>query len=124
MLSDPLGPLCIRWRDAPALIPWLARFALASRPAQVERGTNALAALMRLVPAAWDDEVKGSNLAGLFRAKGALVVFHSDAAFGSRSFSGGSNVFVTRLHVRYDANSFPEDLVLQETKDRSNFQGR
>lgn len=36
----------------------------------------------------------------------------------------GTNVFVTRLHVRYDANNFPEDLVFQETADRSNFQGR
>jgi hypothetical protein len=37
---------------------------------------------------------------------------------------GGSNVFVTRLHVRYDGAHFPEDLVFQETGDRSNFQGR
>ena len=36
----------------------------------------------------------------------------------------GSNAYVTRLHVRYDAQSFPEDLVFTETKDRSNFQGR
>jgi hypothetical protein len=36
----------------------------------------------------------------------------------------GSNAYVTRLHVRYDAQSFPEDLVLMETRDRSNFQGR
>jgi hypothetical protein len=34
------------------------------------------------------------------------------------------NVYVTRLHVRYDAQHFPEDLVFQETGDRSNFQGR
>lgn len=34
------------------------------------------------------------------------------------------NVFVTRLHVRYDAEHFPEDLVFQETGDRSNYQGR
>jgi hypothetical protein len=34
------------------------------------------------------------------------------------------NVFVTRLHVRYDAPHFPEDLALQETGDRTNFQGR
>jgi len=36
----------------------------------------------------------------------------------------GSNAYVTRLHVRYDAQSFPEDLVLMETRDRANFQGR
>jgi len=34
------------------------------------------------------------------------------------------DVFVTRLHVRYDAAHFPEDLVFQETGDRATFQGR
>ena len=37
---------------------------------------------------------------------------------------GAQNVFMTRLHVRYDAAHFPEDLVFQETADRTNFQGR
>ncbi len=36
----------------------------------------------------------------------------------------GQDVFVTRLHARYDAESFPEDLRLVETGDRTNFQGR
>jgi hypothetical protein len=36
----------------------------------------------------------------------------------------GGNAYVTRLHVRYDASSFPEDLMLMETGDRTNFQGR
>jgi len=34
------------------------------------------------------------------------------------------DAFVTRLHTRYDAQSFPEDLKFQETGDRQNFQGR
>jgi hypothetical protein len=34
------------------------------------------------------------------------------------------NVFLTRLHLRYDGEHFPEDLVFQETGDRENFQGR
>jgi hypothetical protein len=34
------------------------------------------------------------------------------------------DVYITRLHVRYDKTHFPEDLVFQETADRSNFQGR
>ena len=38
--------------------------------------------------------------------------------------SGAQNVFVTRLHVRYDREHFPEDLVFQETGDRQNYQGR
>jgi len=37
---------------------------------------------------------------------------------------GPQNTFITRLHVRYDAAHFPEDLVFQETTDQSNFQAR
>jgi hypothetical protein len=37
---------------------------------------------------------------------------------------GSQNVFVTRLHARYDSAHFPDDLVLQETADRGSFQGR
>jgi len=33
-------------------------------------------------------------------------------------------VFVTRLHVRYDREHFPEDLMLMETRDNTTFQGR
>jgi hypothetical protein len=39
-------------------------------------------------------------------------------------FSSGNAPFVTRLHVRYDAQSFPEDINFVETADRDNFQGR
>lgn len=39
--------------------------------------------------------------------------------------SGGpQDVFVTRLHVSYDARHFPEDLMFKTTGDRENFQGR
>lgn len=39
--------------------------------------------------------------------------------------SGGAvQAFVTRLHVRYDAQHFPEDLSFKITQDASNFQGR
>lgn len=34
------------------------------------------------------------------------------------------DVFVTRLHLRYDAETFPEDLQFQVTGDRQNYQGR
>jgi hypothetical protein len=37
--------------------------------------------------------------------------------------AGIPDVFVTRLHVRYDAAHFPEDLTFQETGDRESFQG-
>jgi hypothetical protein len=64
------------------------------------------------------------------------VFWLEDSGFGSRPLpngamrrpgppmGGGVNVLLTRLHVRYDAEHFPEDLVFQETADRSNFQAR
>ena len=35
-----------------------------------------------------------------------------------------TDAFVTRLHVRYDAQAFPEDLNFIETADRESFQAR
>lgn len=56
-----------------------------------------------------------------------LGVFWQDNLSGpqrSRGLPMAQNVFLTRLHVRYDATHFPEDLIFQETSDRSNFQAR
>ena len=54
-----------------------------------------------------------------------LGVFWVDGQQGrSNAPSTAQNVFVTRLHVRYDREHFPEDLVFQETGDRQNYQGR
>ncbi|AKG19998.1 DUF2330 domain-containing protein [Calothrix sp. 336/3] len=35
-----------------------------------------------------------------------------------------SDVFITRLHVRYTRDKFPEDLIFHATSNRENFQGR
>jgi hypothetical protein len=37
---------------------------------------------------------------------------------------GGSNVFITRLHLRYTPDKFPSDLTFQATNNQSLFQGR
>lgn len=42
----------------------------------------------------------------------------------SRPAMMNSNVFITRLHVRYNREHFPEDLRFQETGNRQLFQGR
>jgi hypothetical protein len=54
-----------------------------------------------------------------------LGVFWTNDVQGGRVAPGqAQNVFVTRLHVRYDRDHFPEDLMFQETGDRQNYQGR
>ena len=40
------------------------------------------------------------------------------------SSGGAQPVLLTRLHVRYTANTFPEDLMFTQTKDRQNWQTR
>jgi hypothetical protein len=59
-----------------------------------------------------------------------LGVFWLDGEAGQQSglmprrIGGGTDVTLTRLHVRYDAEHFPEDLMFQETGDRQTFQAR
>jgi hypothetical protein len=54
-----------------------------------------------------------------------LGVFWLDGQEQSyHGYYAGGAAEVTRLHVRYDAEHFPEDLVFQETADSENFQGR
>lgn len=57
---------------------------------------------------------------GVFWVDGGLEPVRSQFPTGG----GAQNVFVTRLHLSYDGERFPEDLRFQETGDRSNFQGR
>ena len=42
----------------------------------------------------------------------------------AQSRGGGQPVMLTRLHLRFTRDSLPEDLVFQETQDRTNFQAR
>ena len=51
-------------------------------------------------------------------------VFWLDSNNPNNRWGGNSNVFITRLHVRYTRDKFPEDLKFQSTSDRTNFQGR
>ena len=53
-----------------------------------------------------------------------LGVFWLDQDPVAMGRGGGMPVMLTRLHVRYDAQHFPEDLMFQETGDQQNFQGR
>lgn len=41
-----------------------------------------------------------------------------------RMAPGAVDAFVTRLHLRYDAETFPDDLTFYESSDRTNFQTR
>ena len=72
---------------------------------------------------AWCDPCAADPLTGEeLRKLGVFWVGGSPTIRGGKG--AAQNVFVTRLHVRYDKEHFPEDLMFQETGDRQNFQGR
>ena len=73
----------------------------------------------------WCDPCAADPLSNTeLRDLGVFWVNERPRPTGRRSPGAAPDVFVTRLHVRYDAEHFPDDLRFQETADRSNFQGR
>ena len=75
---------------------------------------------------AWCDPCAADPLSAKELRQLGVFWIDGDGAKGARKIAPASaqNVFVTRLHVRYDRDHFPEDLVFQETGDRQNYQGR
>jgi hypothetical protein len=61
--------------------------------------------------------------AGVFWQDNGEVTPNQTFPSRRRSISSG-NTFITRLHVRYTRDKFPEDLIFQETGNQENFQGR
>ncbi len=69
------------------------------------------------------------HAAGVFWLDGEVQADNGAAPGGGPSArwkrsAAGAPVMVTRLHVRYTPQTFPEDLMFQETADRENFQAR
>lgn len=74
---------------------------------------------------AWCDPCAAEPLSNEeLRKLGVFWVPRAPDGDSRRPVMQGVDVFLTRLHVRYDAARFPEDLMFQETGDRSNFQAR
>src|SRR4051794_35964032 len=80
-LSDPLGPLSIRWSYLPKLAPWLIRYIVAGTPARIEDQAKALSSLIGpsleyLMPLARDAGVES-----LIRRNGILIVYRSQGSW-------------------------------------------
>src|SRR5580692_10031121 len=87
-LSDPLGPLSIRWRYLPKLWPWLRRFVSAgSTDAKVEATARALAPLLADAPELHRKLAEEAGVAELIRRQGVMFVFPSRADFEAEGTS-------------------------------------
>ena len=78
-LLDPLGPLSLRARYAPAMLPWLWRFWRASRPARVAASTRAQAALLAQSAAEWPGLLRLAGAQGQLREGGNLHLYDGGA---------------------------------------------
>ncbi len=74
-LFDPLGPLFIRWRHLPNMLPWLVRFVLAGAPRRVEEICDALEPLLASSLEEHQALAKGTEAEGLIRALGCMYVY-------------------------------------------------
>lgn len=81
-LADPTGPLTIRWRHLPSLMPWLLRFLGAgSRVEKVERTARALRALLHDALERHEAQAAAAGVADLIARQGHIYAFRSRAEF-------------------------------------------
>jgi len=81
-LFDPLGPLAIRWRHFPRLVPWLLRFlAAGSSEPKVHAAGRALRPLLADAPARHQKLADEAGVGDLIQRKGLLYVFPMRANF-------------------------------------------
>ena len=81
LLFDRNSPLAIRRAALPALMPWLARFALQSLPAPARRNAAAIARLVADACPSWlalADRIGGAEI---LQKRGCLYVYESARAF-------------------------------------------
>jgi D-amino-acid dehydrogenase len=82
MLMDRNGPLTVHTPSIPYLLSWMARFARAAySTAEVRKGVDSFGLLMAEANIAWKAEIQASGLGELFKSRGALYVYESEAAF-------------------------------------------
>ena len=81
LLFDRNSPLAIRRAALPALLPWLARFALQSLPGPAERNARSIAALLSTATADWLDLASRIGGDALTRKRGCLYAYETKAGF-------------------------------------------
>ena len=81
MLMDPEGPLSIRWRHLPGLMPWGRKFLQNSSAEAVERNEAVMAGLLSGARSAFDTLLAGTEAHDLIRDRGELYVVRSEDAY-------------------------------------------
>jgi len=81
-LTDPLGPLAIRWKYFPRALPWLTRYlSAASNDGKIERTAVALRSLLAGAPAIHQEMAEQAGAGHLIVRTGLLHAYLSRAHF-------------------------------------------
>ena len=80
-MLDPLGPLAVRPRDFPALIPWFWRFWRVSNMQKVEEIAARQTLLMRTVFADFDEILEATDSSHLKRSGGTIHVYDTEKEY-------------------------------------------
>jgi len=83
MLFDSQGPLVLNWTQLPRLFPWLSAFLQNANPSALNRTAIALSALLAEAKVAYRKLSERTEALSLFRARGELYVFASDASYAA-----------------------------------------
>jgi D-amino-acid dehydrogenase len=82
MLTDRDGPLTVHGPSIPYLLPWMARFGLAAySEKEVRKGIDSAGYLTGQANLAWQTEIQASGLGELFKTRGCLYVYETEAQF-------------------------------------------
>lgn len=83
LLLKPDSPLSVRREYAWQILPWLLRFAWASRPASFQRGTEALAALQGKAMRSLSELCELAGIGSLLRERGHMLLVESPASLAA-----------------------------------------
>lgn len=112
-LLDPLGPLSIRWRYLPTVMPWLIRFLLAARnPALIEGTARAMRTLLVDAPKLHAGLAAEAGVSHLIERRGVLHVYPDRAAF-----EGDARSWAIRRKVGVEWRELSADALRQREPD-------
>lgn len=80
-LLDSLGPLTIRWRYLPFMIPWLMRFIHHGQPSEVRRIATAMSDLMTPTFECYEPLIKHAGCEDIIHRTGCLYIYEDEQAF-------------------------------------------
>jgi D-amino-acid dehydrogenase len=80
-LTDPLGPLTVRWSYLIRAMPWLLRFVANANLRQVEHAADALRALINPTVECYEDLSRHAGCTDLVRRSPYLAVYESEQSY-------------------------------------------